>query len=336
MVSIKDIASKCGVSVATVSKALNGQTDIGEATRQRVLDTAKELGYTVNYAARALKTNRTYNLGILYTELQGSGFMHEYFASALNSLRAESASRGYDITFLNSNVGRQRMTYLQHARYRQVDGIAIICADFFDPQVTELVSSDIPVVTLDHSFNNRTAIMSDNVNGIETLVRHAYSKGHRKIAYIHGNPTAVTENRLAGFHRACRELSLELPEGYISSCEYHETVSCNAATKKLLSMPDRPSCVLFSDDFAAIGGLNAIREMGLTVPDDVSVMGYDGTNLAQVMSPKMTTWCQNTDDIGKIIASKLIERIENPQTTIPEYIVVTGKLFDGETVLDMN
>ena len=76
MVSIKDIALKCGVSVATVSKALNGQTDIGEATRKRVLDTAKELGYTVNYAARALKTNRTYNLGILYTELQGSGFLY--------------------------------------------------------------------------------------------------------------------------------------------------------------------------------------------------------------------------------------------------------------------
>lgn len=336
MVSIKDIASKCGVSVATVSKALNGQADVGEATRQRVLDTAKELGYTVNYAARALKTNRTFNLGILYTELQGSGFMHEYFASALNSLRAESASRGYDITFLNSNVGRQNMTYLQHARYRQVDGIAIICADFFDPDVQELTVSELPVVTLDHSFNNRTAVMSDNVKGMESLVRHAYSKGHRRIAYIHGNPTTVTENRLAGFYRACKELGLVLPVGYVSSCEYHETVSCNAATRKMLELPVPPTCILFSDDYAAIGGLNAIREFGLRVPDDISVMGYDGINLAQVMSPKMTTWCPNTDDIGKIIASKLIERIENPQTTLAEYIVVPGKLFDGETVLDRN
>ena len=76
--------------------------------------------------------------------------------------------------------------------------------------------------------------------------------------------------------------------------------------------------------------------MGLRVPNDISVMGYDGIHLAQVLSPKMTTWRQNTEDIGKTLASKLIERIENPQTTIAEYIVVQGKLFDGETVLDMN
>ena len=336
MVSIKDIASVCGVSAATVSKALNGHNDVGETTKQRVLDAAKELGYTGNFVARALKTNRTYNIGILYTELQGSGFLHEYFAATLNSFRTESAARGYDITFLNSNVGSQSMTYIQHARYRQVDGVAIMCADFFDAEVQELASSDIPVVTLDHSFNNRTAVMSDNINGLGSLVRYAYSKGHRKIAYIHGNPTAVTENRLTGFYRACEELGLKVPSTYVESCEYHETVGCYKATKKLLALADRPTCILFPDDFAAIGGLNAIRDADLRIPEDISVMGYDGINLAQVISPKLTTWQQNTEELGKIVAAKLIERIENPRTTAAEYIVVQGKLFDGETVLDIN
>ncbi len=336
MVSIKDIASVCGVSAATVSKALNGHNDVGETTKQRVLDAAKELGYTGNFVARALKTNRTYNIGILYTELQGSGFLHEYFAATLNSFRTESAARGYDITFLNSNVGSQSMTYLQHARYRQVDGVAIMCADFFDPEVQELASSDIPVVTLDHSFNNRTAVMSDNINGLDSLVRHAYAKGHRKIAYIHGNPTAVTENRLTGFYRACEELGIKVPAGYVAECDYHETVSCYAATKKLLELSDRPTCILFPDDYAAIGGLNAIHDMGMTVPGDLSVMGYDGINLAQVISPNMTTWQQNTEDLGKTVASKLIERIENPRTTAAEYIVVQGRLFEGQTVRDIS
>lgn len=336
MVSIKDIAQKCGVSAATVSKALNGQADVGEATRQRVIEAAKELGYTGNFVARALKTNRTYNIGVLYTELQGSGFMHEYFASALNSFRAEAAERGYDITFLNSNVGSQRMTYLQHARYRQVDGVAIMCSDFYDPEVQELASSDIPVVTLDHSFNNRTAVMSDNINGLSSLVHYAYTKGHRKIAYIHGNATAVTENRLTGFYRACEELGIKVPPAYVASCEYHETLSCYEATKKLLELPDRPTCILFSDDFAAIGGLNAIRAAGLSWPKDISVMGYDGINLAQVISPKLTTWQQNTEEIGRIVAARLIERIENPRTTAAEYIVVQGKLFEGQTVQDIN
>ena len=101
MVSIKDIAQYCGVSVATVSKALNGQQDIGEATRERVLAAARDMGYTANVMARALKTNRTYNIGILFTDLQKSGFMHEYFASALNSFREEAESSGYDITFIS-------------------------------------------------------------------------------------------------------------------------------------------------------------------------------------------------------------------------------------------
>ena len=103
MVSIKDIALRCGVSTATVSKALNGYQDVGEATRQRVLAAAKELGYTANSAARALKTNRSYNIGILFMDLSNSGFTHEYFASTLTSFRLEAERCGYDVQFISNN-----------------------------------------------------------------------------------------------------------------------------------------------------------------------------------------------------------------------------------------
>ena len=107
MVSMKDIAQKCGVSVATVSKSLNGHQDISEATRNRVFVAAKEMGYTANSAARALKTNRTYNIGVLFIDLQNHGFMHEYFAATLNSFRIELEQWGYDIAFINSNMGHR-------------------------------------------------------------------------------------------------------------------------------------------------------------------------------------------------------------------------------------
>ena len=332
MVSIKDIASQCGVSVATVSKALNGHQDIGEATRQRVLAAAKELGYTANSAARALKTNRTYNLGILFADLQNSGFTHEYFASMLNSFRTEAERCGYDITFLSGDVGHQNASYLQHARYRRVEGVAIICADFFDPLVQELACSDIPAVTLDHAFNNRMAVLSDNMNGMESLVNYVYGKGHRRIAYIHGNQTAVTENRLMGFYRACEALKLTVPEEYIGSCDYHEPVSCHEATKRLLALPERPSCIFFPDDYACIGGISAIQEAGLRIPEDISVVGYDGNHLARAVSPRLTTWAQNTDELGRMAASMLIERIEHPRTTPPEHAVIHGSLLEGESV----
>ena len=332
MVSMKDIAQACGVSVATVSKALNGQQDIGEATRERVMAAAKEMGYTANAMARALKTNRTYNIGILFADLQNSGFMHEYFASTLNSFRTEAERCGYDITFINCDVGHTKASYLQHARYRRVEGVAIICADFFDPMVQELVYSDVPVVTLDHAYDNRMAVLSDNMNGVDQLVRYVYAKGHRRIAYIHGNPTAVTERRLTGFYRACGELGLEVPEEYVVACEYHETKGCFAATKKLLALPQRPSCILYPDDYAYIGGYNAIIEAGLRIPEDISVVGYDGLGLSQVVSPKLTTWRQGTEALGRTAAGRLIERIENPRTTPPEHLLISGSLLEGESV----
>lgn len=332
---MKDIAQACGVSVATVSKALNGQQDIGEATRERVMAAAKEMGYTANAMARALKTNRTYNIGILFADLQNSGFMHEYFASTLNSFRTEAERCGYDITFINCDVGHTKASYLQHARYRRVEGVAIICADFFDPMVQELVYSDVPVVTLDHAYDNRMAVLSDNMNGVDQLVRYVYAKGHRRIAYIHGNPTAVTERRLTGFYRACGELGLEVPEEYVVACEYHETEGCFAATKKLLALPQRPSCILYPDDYAYIGGYNAITEAGLKIPEDISAVGYDGIRLASVMSPALTTWRQNTEELGREAAARLIELIEHPKTALIDRYVVSGRLLEGSSVADL-
>ena len=332
MISLKDIANRCGVSTATVSKALNGHSDIGEATRQRVIEAATDMGYTVNAAARALKTKRSFNIGIVFVDLQHSGFMHEYFASMLNYFRIEAEKYGYDICFINNRIGNKNQTYLQQALYRGVDGVALICADFRDPDIQELAYSNMPVVTLDHAFNNRTAVLSDNINGMQELTRYVYKKGHRKIAYIHGNDTAVTESRMTGFYKACEELGLVIPGEYIRAAEYHEPNSCYEATKELLALEDRPTCILFSDDYAYIGGNRAITEAGLKIPEDISVVGYDGIHMAKVISPRLTTWEQNTKELGRIALDKLIERIENPRTAIPEHIIVEGRLLEGETV----
>ena len=137
---------------------------------------------------------------------------------------------------------------------------------------------------------------------------------------------------MTGFYRACEELRLSIPNEYVSECEYHEPNSCHEATKKLLALKERPSCIFFPDDYACIGGIRAISEAGLKIPEDISVAGYDGIHMAKVMSPRLTTWEQNTKDLGKIAADKLIERIENPRTAIPEHIDVKGRLLEGETI----
>ena len=333
MVSMKDIALRCGVSVATVSKALNGQRDIGEETRTRIEQTAKEMGYMTNAAARALKTNRSYHLGVLFVDERRSGLGHEYFSTMLESFKVEAEARGYDITFINHNVGGKRSTYLQHCLYRGVDGVIIACVDFNDAQVRELVDSGIPLVTIDHVFDNRLAVVSDNVSGLDALVRYVYSKGHRKIAFLHGENTTVTRRRLTGFHRACEELGLEIPEEYIRECVYHDPDRCAAATRELLELPDRPTCIIFPDDFSYIGGLGVLNEYGLRVPEDISTVGYDGIHLAKVLN--LTTYSQNTAEIGKLAADRLIRLIEHPKTTEIDRILVSGSLLEGASVKDI-
>ena len=330
MVSMKDIARHCGVSVATVSKALNGQPDIGEETRSRICTAAAELGYMTNSAARALKTNRTYNLGVLFVDERRSGLAHEYFSSVLESFKVEAENHGYDITFINHNVGGKPTSYLQHCLYRGVDGVVIACIDFNDPRVRELVDSGIPLVTIDHVFNNRLAVVSDNVSGVESLVRYVYSRGHRKIAFLHGENTTVTQNRLTGFYRACEELELEIPPEYIRECVYHDPDRCGQATRELLALPDRPTCILFPDDYSYIGGLNVLTEAGLRVPEDISAVGYDGIHLAQVL--RLTTYSQDTAALGTIAAARLISLIEHPKTTLMDRIMVPGKLLVGSSV----
>ena len=332
MSSLKDLAQECGVSVATVSKALNGQHDISDATRARVREAAERLGYVPNMAARSMKTNRTYNIGVLFVDEQQSGLAHEYFSAVLDSFKVRVEQLGYDITFINRNLGGRTMTYLEHCHYRGVDGAVIACVDFNDPQVIELVNSDVPVVTIDHVFNNRMAVLSDNVMGLSALVRTAYAQGHRRIAFIHGERTAVTENRLAGFYKSCDELGLEVPDAYVREGIYHDAARCAQETKALLALPQRPTCIIFPDDFSALGGYNAISEAGLSIPEDVSVMGYDGIYLSRVVKPQLVTYQQNTAALGRTAADKLIELIEHPRVTLPEQIRVSGKLLDGGSV----
>ncbi len=340
MVSMKDIAKKCGVSVATVSKALNGQKDIGEETRKRICATAQEMGYMANSVARALKTNRSYNLGMLFVDERRSGLGHEYFSTILEGFKAEAEAHGFDITFINSHVGEEPTSYTKHCKYRGLDGIVVACVNFNDPRILDLVSSNIPLVTIDHIFEGHTAILSDNVNGVDTLVRYAYEKGHRKIAFIHGEDTAVTRGRLTGFHQACRDLGLEIPPEYILPSVYHDPDLCETVTRKLLQLPEPPTCILFPDDFSFIGGHNALLEAGYTIPrlslnnKDISAMGYDGINLARMMH--LTTYTQNAYAIGRTAADRLIHRIEHPDEAKPEQILVSGALMEGSSVRDLN
>jgi LacI family transcriptional regulator len=331
-VTIRELSNRCGLSISTISKALNGYTDISEATREMVVREAKKMGYYPNVHARALKTKRTYNLGVLFSDDKQSGLTHAFFSYVLESFKKEAERHGYDVTFISHNIGENQMTYLEHCHYREVDGVCIACINFLDSEIVQLINSDMHVVTIDHLFSNRTCIQSDNVNGMRQLVNHVYAKGHRKIANIHGKKSAVTDTRLGSFYRTLEELGISVPDAYVLECEYNEPASVFQATKRLLSLRDRPTCILISDDYAALGAYEAILGEGLQIPGDISIAGYDGIPMMQLMKPRITTIRQDTAQLGTEAARRLVGLIENPKTAIPEIAVIPCTLIAGETV----
>lgn len=334
MLSMKDISIACNVSVATVSKALNGHKDISEETREQIRRTAKEMGYFPNSSARALKTNKSLNIGVLFMDEARSGLTHDYFGNVLESFKVTVEQEGYDITFISGSKQRKdKMSYLDHCRYRGFDGVIIACIDYDNPEVTELIQSDLPVVTIDHIFNGRTGIMSDNITGMRDLFTYVYQCGHRKIAYIHGErDNYVTTTRLTTFYRTAEDYGLSIPDEYIRVSAYRDIWTTAEMTNQLLELPDPPTCILFPDDFACLGGINAIKAKGLKIPTDISIAGYDGIKTTRYLEPQLTTINQDTTKIGQYAGQKLIELIEKPKTALAEYINVPGELDKGATV----
>jgi len=329
VITLKQLSEICGTSVSTVSKAINGRPDVNPETAERIRQIANSLGYHPNAAARSLKTNRSYNIGVLFAD----HINHEYFANVLDSIRDTAMDFGYDITFICNRIGTSKMSFYRHAAYRNCDGVVIAQARFEDPFIAELVVSDLPIVVIDHVFSGCVSVMSENVRSMVEIIRYVAGMGHRKIAFIHGEERGfVTQERIAGFYKGCMEQGIRIPEEYIFKGKYHQPKESGLATRALLSLPSPPTCILYPDDYSYLGGLSEIEKHGLSVPQDISAVGYDGIHLSELLRPKLTTYRQNAEEIGKVSVIKLIERIEQPDMDKEEHIIIKGSLQLGDTV----
>lgn len=336
MASIKDIARMCGVSVATVSKALNDKADIGEETKKKIKDVAKQMGYFPQYYARAIRMNKSFNLGVLFMDQGMSGLTHDYFANILNSFKVTAEGKGYDITFINSSKRNKKgKTYLEHCRYRGLDGVVIACIHFANPEVQELLESDVPVVTIDHKHNGRISVLSNNYVGMKNLIEYIISMGHEKIAYISGDVSSVTTQRIESYKKTMEAHGLEIPKEYLLSSEYRNLKEASKYTKQLLELPVPPTCIVYADDYSAIGGIERIRSMGLEIPNDVSIAGFDDLFISGQLIPRLTTVHQDTEKIGRKAAEKLIALIEEKEVSMRPFVVGT-ELKKGASVKKIN
>lgn len=331
-ISLKEIAGICKVSVSTVSKAMNDRNDISAEKKEEIRRVAREMHYVPNYMASVLKSKRTGTIGVLLAGKTG-GLTDEHFARIPNSFRETVEDRGYIVTFLNSGSSPERHSLSEQCRYMKFDGVFVAYADYAMQEVQELLASDVPIVTIDHAVSGHLNVASDHYGDMKRMLQFVFDRGHRKIACIHGGAGDVTRGRLEAYRSFMKEHLLPVCGAYVYTCPYRDCERAAALTRAVLALPDRPTCILYPDDLTAVGGMRVMREAGLHIPDDLSVVGYDGVSAAGMVTPRLTTLRQDTVSMGIQAGNRLIGRIESPDAEDRQgTVVIPGMVEAGESV----
>ncbi|TVP93210.1 LacI family DNA-binding transcriptional regulator [Alkalibacterium sp.] len=310
MVTIYDIAKHSGYSIATVSKALNNK-NVSEKARLKIMDAVDELHYTPNSSARTLATNKSWMIGIVFDENLGFGLAHPFFSQVIEGFKKHVELYNYDLLFVSRHMGLQQETY-KHLLHRGVDGIAVI-QSFGDDELRKSNIS-IPSVYIDRPTNEPGSVYSDNRSGSRLAVNHLVENGHTKIAHIMGDQTTYAGiERAAGFKDAMKAHGLDVRKDYLVDGGYYSQAGGREAMIRLLALDDKPTAVYAAGDEMAIAAIRVIKESGLRVPEDISVIGFDDIKLAQHIDPPLTTVRQDKELIGQQAAIMLLEKINNKE-----------------------
>lgn len=335
MSTIREVAERSGVSVATVSRVLNGYPDVREETRRRVLEHARELDYTPSAAARTLVTKRSYVIGVLLdTGVGHPDIHHPFFQEVLVGLKNGVGARGFDLLLFSTDDpgnGFETPSVLRRARHHRVDGVVLMGVDTADAEVLKLVRSRIPSVAVDIDLVGPRAgyVMSDNVGGARLAVRHLHELGHERIATICGATSSrAGRDRVEGYRAEIEHLGLPSPEGYEQEGDFYPD-SGHQAMHALLDLAERPTAVFAASDLMALGAMQAIQERGLRVPDDVSIVGFDDIQVAALIHPALTTIRQDKAGLGAAAAEALVRMLDDPAASpavraLPVELVVRG------------
>jgi LacI family transcriptional regulator len=334
-VTIKELARVSGVSVGTVSRALNGYTDVRPATRERIMRLARELDYTPAAAARSLVTQRSHIIGVFMETGEGHpDLQHPFFHEVLGGLKQRVGSHGFDLLLFASERpgnGYGPHSYLKRARHHSVDGCALIGLEPDDAEVRRLARADLPIVAIDMELEGPKVevVMSDNEGGAAAAVRHLHDLGHRRIATVTGMlDSRPGSDRLRGYRRAVQELGLAYRDDYVTYGDFYAE-SGRAAAEHLLALPEPPTAMFAASDLMAIGAIRAAAEVGLRVPGDFSVVGFDDIQLAPHVNPPLTTMRQDKLGLGFAAADALVARVAGagdrpPLRTLDVELVVRG------------
>lgn len=336
--SIKDVAKAAGVSITTVSRALNGYTDVSARTKQKVLQIASQLNYAPDVNARSLGGIADTTIALLISDMQeidDSGFVY----GTISGLYHACQHYGCEFTLLATDtIKQQKINYLQLCRKKNIDGVVVMGLRTDDTYYEEVVNSEIPCTLIDidieGQYDNICTVSTDNMEAACTAVKHLMDKGHHEIGMLNGRMEAtVSKQRFAGYAKAF------LDRGALINLEYlrYSNFSRQQAfedTKELLNKYPKITALFCASDLMAIGAISALEEMGKNVPEDISVIGFDDIAIASYIHGGITTIRQSPYEKGRLAGRAVYKMLKKEKGA--EKIIAPYEFVERHTVRGIN
>ncbi|MCD4825887.1 MAG: LacI family transcriptional regulator [Phycisphaerae bacterium] len=325
--TISKMAQLANVSEATVSRAINNKPEISKQTRQRILTLARQFNYQPNIMAKSLRSKRTHTIGLILADIE-----NPYFAALTKAVERKAISEGYHVLLgIMVDDLQQQAEYVRLFQTGRVDGILLTsqkaevnCLSQLD-HMLDMKRRNFPFVYLGGvEYRDVDYITHDNELAAYNLISHLIDLGHRKIGFLHTK--YATKMRELGYRKALADHDIPLNDELMVPIEVG-IAQARQATEKLLNRPDRPTAIVGINDFVAFGVLQAVREFGLSVPQDVAVAGFDNIELVQSLDIPLTTVAISVEKMADEAINLLLKKIEGKKTKVPEHITIEPELI---------
>jgi LacI family transcriptional regulator len=325
--SIKEVALKAGVSIATVSRVLNDKGPVAVETRRRILDAIEKLRYVPHGAARSLITNQTDTIGVLLPDLYG-----EFFSEVIRGIDQAARRNGFHVLISGFHSDRAEIEAVLRAFRGRVDGLIVLSPDVDAQALRRNLPDTLPVVLLDTPVDGADfdAINLDNHGGAFAMTRHLAGLGHRRIALIRGpEENADARERRRGYRDALRAAGIQPAPDLELPGDFSEAAGFEAG-RRLLALEPRPTAVFAANDSMAIGCLFALREAGVGVPGDVALAGFDDIPIARYLTPALSSVHVPIAELGTRAMERLLFAVQSKngharrQETVATTLVVRG------------
>lgn len=324
-VTIKDVARASGVSYATVSRVLSGYEFVKDSTRDRVMEAVERLGYVANPQARSLVSGRSQIIGLLVPNLDTG-----YVATITQGIDEELARVNYDVMLYTTHrhPGKESF-FVSTIANGLTEGLLLIAPMFPTSYLDTLREQNFPYVLIDQAdaTENSSVVEATNWQGAFEATRYLNQLGHTRIAFIQGSlEVRSAVDRFRGYQAALVDCNIPFREELVLKGDYQQQTGYENAKKLLQSVDPPPTAIFASNDLSAFGAMAAVRESGLHIPDDISVIGFDDIPQASFVYPKLTTVRQPLEEMGRVAVKMLLEQIED-QSRPPQRILMATQLI---------